>query len=139
MNRAQGTFVVNMAPQPADTSGVARFALQKAFTGDLAGSSSGLMLSAGDPGKGEAGYVALETVTATLAGRSGGFALQHSGTMSGGSQNLNITVVPGSGSADFAGISGQMEISITGGTHHYVLHYAIPASPWTATRPRPDA
>lgn len=129
MQLAQGTFAVTMAPQQADASGMARFTLHKSFTGDLAGSSNGLMLSAGDPGKGEAGYVALETVTATLAGRSGGFALQHSGTMSGGSQNLQILVVPGSGSGALAGISGHMIISITNGVHHYVLHYALPTPP----------
>lgn len=129
MQRAEGTFAVKMVPQSADLPGMARFTLQKTFTGDLAGSSSGLMLSAGDPGKGEAGYVALETVTATLAGRSGGFALQHNGTMSGGSQSLQIIVVPGSGSSGLAGISGRMEINITGGVHQYVLHYALPTPP----------
>jgi hypothetical protein len=129
MNVAQGLFTVKMVPQPADSSGVTRFALDKSFTGDLTGSSSGMMLSAGNPGKGEAGYVAVETVTATLAGRSGGFALQHYGIMSGGSQSLQIGIVPGSGSGDLAGISGRMEIAITGGTHHYTLHYALPAAP----------
>ena len=129
MQHAQGIFAVTMAPQPAPASGVQRFVLQKTFTGDLAGASSGEMLSAGDPGTGEAGYVAIEMVTATLAGRSGGFALQHSGTMSGGQQNLQISIVPGSGSGGLIGLSGQMEISITGGVHHYVLHYAIPTPP----------
>lgn len=127
MQHAQGTFAVTMTPQPAETASTARFALQKTFTGDLAGTSSGLMLSAGDPAKGEAGYVAIETVTATLAGRRGGFALQHSGTMSGGKQNLQILVVPGSGSGGLIGISGTMQISITGGVHQYTLHYAIPS------------
>ena len=118
-----------MAPQPAHASGMQSHDLQKIFTGELAGSSSGLMLSAGDPGKGEAGYVAIETVTATLAGRSGCFALQHSGTMTGGSQALQISIVPGSGSGGLVGISGHMQISITGGVHHYGLDYALPTAP----------
>ena len=129
MATATGIFTVAMKPLPAEVAGVQRLALDKSFSGDLAGSSQGQMQSAGDPAKGEAGYVALEVVTGTLAGRSGGFALQHSGTMSGGGQNLSIQIVPGSGSGALAGISGHMAISIAEGKHRYTLEYAIPGAP----------
>ena len=76
MQTASGTFTVKMLPKPAGAASMARFELQKGYTGDLVGNSSGLMLSAGDPGKGEAGYVALETVTGSLSGRSGGMTIR---------------------------------------------------------------
>ena len=129
MNTATGQFTVTLTPLPGAADGLQRLALEKRFSGDLVGRSQGEMMSAGDPAKGEAGYVALEMVEATLAGRQGRFALQHSGTMTDGGQRLNIQIVPGSGSGGLAGISGQMAIRIAGGVHHYTLSYALPAAP----------
>jgi hypothetical protein len=40
--------------------------------------------------QGSAGYVAMERVGATLHGRKGTFALQHSGTMTRGTPQLSI-------------------------------------------------
>ena len=127
MQTATGEFQVTLTPLAAEIGGTQRLALTKRFDGALAGTSTGQMMSAGDPGKGQAGYVALEVVEASLGGRRGGFALQHSGTMAGGQQQLDIRIVPGSGSGDLAGISGSMAITITGGVHHYTLNYALPA------------
>jgi hypothetical protein len=129
MQTATGQFTVRLSPAAATVDGTQRLTIDKQFTGDLLASSHGEMMSAGDPGKGEAGYVALELVDGTLAGRAGRFALQHSGTMSGGRQALLIQIVPGSGSGALAGISGQMAIRIEGGVHHYTLRYALPAAP----------
>ena len=84
-----------------------------------------MMLSAGTPVKGSAGYVALERVTGRLQGRTGGFVLQHSGTMTRGVPALVIAVVPDSGTGDLRGIAGQLAIEITNGEHRYVLDYAI--------------
>ena len=87
------------------------------------------MMSAGDPAKGIAGYVAMEMVEGTLAGRTGSFALQHNGTMDAGGQQLNVVIVPGSGTGALAGISGRMTIRIAGREHCYTLSYALPAAP----------
>ncbi|OYW15135.1 MAG: hypothetical protein B7Z50_02255 [Sphingomonadales bacterium 12-62-5] len=87
------------------------------------------MMSAGDPANGIAGYVAMEMVEATLTGRAGGFALQHNGTMDAGGQQLNVVIVPGSGTGALAGISGRMTIRIAGREHFYTLSYALPAAP----------
>ena len=81
--------------------------LAKTFEGGMAGTSSGTMLSAGDPTAGSAGYVAIEAFTGTLDGGPGGFALQHSRTMNSGSQSLAIIVVPGSGTGALVGLSGR--------------------------------
>ena len=125
---AVGTFKVTMTPRPPGDGPVAlgRFLLAKTFEGTLTGTSAGEMLSAGNPAAGSAGYVALEWVEAAIDERRGSFALQHTGTMDAGTHSLSITVVPGSGSGGFAGISGRLELVIADGVHHYTLHYQLP-------------
>jgi hypothetical protein len=86
-NQASGTFVVKMNPQVDDNFGdatVGRMSLDKQFHSDLEATSKGQMLTAMTGVKDSAGYVAIERVTGTLGGRSGTFALQHSGTMTRG-------------------------------------------------------
>lgn len=126
---ATGTFDVKVTPQPPDDKDAVpgRLLLEKQFHGDLAGSSKGQMLTAGDSTKGSAGYVAIEQVTGTLAGRSGSFALQHSGTMTHGALELSIKVVPGSGTGQLAGLAGAMTIKIEDGKHFYDFEYTLPA------------
>jgi hypothetical protein len=128
---AEGTFDVKMTPLAADdaTAGTAigRFGLDKQFHGDLEGTSKGEMLSAGDPAKGSAGYVAIEHITGTLQGHSGSFALQHTGTMDGGGFKLSVVVVPGSGTGELAGIGGTLNIVIAAGKHSYTFDYTLPA------------
>ncbi|WP_020480460.1 DUF3224 domain-containing protein [Sandarakinorhabdus sp. AAP62] len=126
---ARGQFNVALAALPAAPGGLAQHRLEKQFSGDLAGTSTGVMMSAGDPAKGIAGYVAMEMVEATLAGRSGGFVLQHNGTMDAGGQQLNVVIVPGSGTGALAGITGSMAIRIENRQHYYTLTYDLPAAP----------
>ena len=85
------------------------------------------MLAAGTAVKGSAGYVAIERVTGTLGGKSGGFVLMHTGIMNRGTPSLTVTVVPDSGTGDLTGLTGTMAIEITGGKHFYVLEYDLPA------------
>lgn len=126
---ASGSFSVALTPLPAAPGGTAQHRLEKRFSGDLAGTSEGVMVSAGDPGKGIAGYVAMEVVAATLAGRSGGFALQHNGTMDASGQKLSVVIVPGSGTGALAGITGSMVIRIENRQHFYTLSYDLHAAP----------
>ncbi len=127
MSTARGTFDVELSPMPPELDGaVSRFALTKRFHGDIDGTGAGVMLSAGDPQTGTAGYVAIETVRGRLGGRSGTFALQQFGTMRAGSQALHYEVVPGSGGGDLAGISGTFHLTIgEDGTHRYALDYEL--------------
>jgi hypothetical protein len=83
------------------------------------------MLVAGRKVKGAAAYGAIEQVTGKLAGRSGIFALQHSGTMTRGDGHLVITVVPDSGTDELAGITGSMAIIIADGKHSYEFDYSL--------------
>ena len=129
---ARGPFDVKLTPQAApgttpDPTAVGRMTLDKTWHGDLEGTSAGEMLAVRTAEPASAGYVAIERVTGTLAGRKGTFALQHSGLMNKGKPDLTIVVVPDSGTDGLSGISGRMTIDIQpGGKHFYELTYTLP-------------
>jgi hypothetical protein len=129
---AEGTFDVKTTPLPGDdtTAGtlIGRYSLVKQFHGDLEGTGKGLMIAAGEPALGNAGYVAIEQVTGKLAGHTGSFALQHLGVMENGGYKLTVMVVPGSGTGELAGITGAMTITIANGKHSWTLEYTLPAT-----------
>ena len=129
MSHAQGTFDVKLTPAAPDDAAAAapgRFSIEKQFHGDLEGSSRGQMLTATTAVQGSAGYVAIEVVRGTLAGRAGTFVLQHTGTMTRGAPDLSVTVVPDSGTEGLEGISGRMSIRIAEGKHFYDFEYELP-------------
>ena len=127
---AKGTFDVKVTPQPdadkAEGSTLGRMTLDKQLKGDLEATGKGQMLTAMTDVKGSAGYVAIERITGTLAGRKGSFVLQHTGTMQGKTQALSITVVPDSGTGELVGIEGKFQIAIDEGKHSYDFEYTLP-------------
>lgn len=127
---AKGEFAVKLQPltfEGADPdAGLGRMSIDKTISGDLTATTKGQMLSAMSPVKGSAGYVALERVTGTLAGRTGSFVFQHNAFMNRGVPSLSIVVVPDSGTAGLAGIQGDFKIEITGGKHWYEFVYSLP-------------
>jgi hypothetical protein len=127
---ASGTFDVKMVPQTSEEGAtVGRFSLDKQFHGDLEGTSKGEMLAVSTTVPGSAGYVAMEQVTGKLNGRTGTFALQHTGTMTRGAAQLSVTVVPDSGTGELIGLSGKLDIKITEGKHFYEFDYTIAPAP----------
>ena len=82
--------------------------------------------------KGSGGYVAIERVSGTLEGRKGSFVLIHRGIMTGGEQELSLTVVPDSGSGELVGLAGKMDIKITDGKHFYEFEYTLAGMSGTA-------
>ncbi|MAL57432.1 MAG: hypothetical protein CL682_09770 [Brevundimonas sp.] len=128
MSRAVGTFEVQITPiaPDADAPGGApgRMRLAKTFHGDLQGEGAGEMLGLLKDGSGA--YVAMERVSGVLEGRRGAFALVHRGVMEAGAQDLLITIVPGSGEGELAGIAGVFHLKIEGGVHRYQLEYSLP-------------
>jgi len=130
VNHASGTFDVKVVPQApnGEAPKVGRVSLEKQFQGDLAATSKVEMLTAMTEVKGSAGYVAIEWVSGALDGRSGAFALQHSGTMTRGVPHLNVKVVPDSGTEELTGLIGSMTITITDGKHFYDFEYTLTES-----------
>lgn len=110
MTTLRATFTVALTPA-ADLPGAAdRFDLAKTWQGALAGTSRGVMLTAGDPATGSASYVATETFEGTLDGLSGTIALQQLGTMDGGDPQLHYVIAPGSGTGELTGVTGTLTI-----------------------------
>jgi hypothetical protein len=129
---AKGTFDVKVTPLAAEDNigdpTIGRLSLDKTWSGDLSGTSKGQMLgSQSETEKGSGGYVAMERFTGTLNGKRGSFSLQHHGTMVGGKFEINVYVVPGTGSGELAGISGTLKIIIEGGKHFYEFEYSLPS------------
>jgi hypothetical protein len=112
MSTAKGTFEVKMVPQtnPVDP-GIMTMSIDKEIHGDLEATTKGEMLSAGDPKKGAAGYVAIEQVTGKLGDKTGSFAFMH--------------FVPGSGTGELSGFYGTFTIVIEGGKHSYTFDYGF--------------
>src|SRR4051794_8329082 len=131
MLHATGPFEVKVTPQPPDSdvakaASLGRMSLDKQYHGDLEATAKGEMIAAQTEVKGSAGYVAIERVTGTLKGKKGSFVLQHNATMTRGVPNLNIIVVPDSGTDELKGLSGKMNIIIApGGKHSYEFDYSI--------------
>jgi hypothetical protein len=61
---------------------------------------------------GSASFMGLERVTGSVGGRSGSFVLQHTGTFEGGVAKVTLSVVPGSGTGDLRGLSGEGRFSV---------------------------
>jgi len=130
MTIAKGSFEITMQPPPAGEGAgrvsVGRMLIDKQYEGALTGIGQGEMLSAGNPAAGSAAYVAIEHVTGTIGNLSGSFALQHAGVMHDGDSQLSISVVPGSGTGELAGIEGTLKIDIVERKHFYELDYNLP-------------
>jgi Protein of unknown function (DUF3224) len=126
MNHAVGTFEVKLQPVSAAEEPVMRMSIDKQFHGDLEASSIGQMMAGGNETNGARVYVALETVTGSLKGKTGSFVLAHRGTMTKETQALSVIIVPETGTGELAGIAGELGIDIRDGKHFYTLDYTLP-------------
>ena len=126
---ASGSFDVTTVAEPPflerDGIKLNRAVVRKEFSGGMAGSSEAWMTAALTGTPGSAGYVAVERFTGSVGGRTGSFVLQHSGVMAGGEAECSVRIVPGSGTGEFAGISGTLRIDDDEGEHSYVLDYEL--------------
>jgi len=129
-HHATGTFEVKLTPLvptfKSEDNSIGRYSIDKQFHGALEATSKGEMLSSGGTVKGSGGYVAIESITGTLDGRSGTFILQHNGTMQAGAFHLNVIVVPDSGTNQLSGLQGSMDIIIKDNKHSYDFSYSLP-------------
>ena len=136
MQHATGSFEVTITPEaqaPAPEGGMptSRMGLVKTFSGALVAEARGTMLAAGVPAAGQAAaYVAIDQVSGTLEGRTGGFVLVHRGTMTkAGGGDLSVIIAPDSGTGALEGIAGTLGIEIRDGRHLYDLAYTLPDAP----------
>ena len=128
--KISGTFDVKLSPMDFYAQGehgvnFGRMSIDKTFHGELDATSKGEMLSAMTSVKGSAGYVAIEQVMGSLAGKKGSFVLQHFATLNGGESRLILEVVPDSGSGELTGLVGEMAISIEDGQHYYTFEFGF--------------
>jgi hypothetical protein len=113
--------------QPDAGPELSRVVIRKTFQGgDIEGESEGEGLFCGmsDP-KAGAGYVVSERVTGKLGDRRGSFVIQHGGLRGPGLAPRTFGhVVPGSGTGDLVGLTGEVEIDQTeDGKHTMTLDY----------------
>ncbi|MFD7902812.1 DUF3224 domain-containing protein [Kitasatospora sp. NPDC059747] len=126
-HRASGAFELT-AFEPVETeerAGAAfgRIRIAKTFTGGITGTSEVRMTSVGDAAGAPASYVAVEQVTGELDGRKGSFVLQHAAWDTTG---VTIRVVPGTGSGELAGLTGEFHLTVgEDGAHTYLLEYEL--------------
>lgn len=128
MTQVSGEFEVGMTAQAAEgaSPAIGRMLLDKQYHGALEARSVGQMLATHGSVAGSAVYVAIETVTGTLQGREGSFALVHHGHMDRGQPSLAIAVVPDSGTGALAGLTGRMSVRVEGHQHFYDFDFALP-------------
>ncbi|WP_405062267.1 DUF3224 domain-containing protein [Kribbella sp. NBC_01505] len=109
MPETTAAFTIDLKPADPLLEATARFDFTKNWTGGMVGTSTGLMLSAGDPSTGKAGYVALEVFSGRIDGLNGTVVLQQFGTMSD-ETTLYYEFVPGSGTGQLAGLLGKLKL-----------------------------
>ncbi len=120
MRRAVSTFVNHRhdAETYDDREGAAR-----SFQADLEGEATAELLTARAE-NGAAVYLALDRISGRLDGREGSFVLQHRGVLSADRAEIDGAIVPGSGTGELKGITGQGAITVDDeGTHRLTLDY----------------
>lgn len=120
---ATGRFDITMTPAEPLLDGTARLTFTKTWSGEIEGTSEGILLSAGDPATGSAGYVALERFTGTVGDVAGTMTFQQHGVLADGDQRLDYAVTPGAATGALAGCTGSVEL---GEDHHVVVRLRLP-------------
>jgi len=104
---------------------LSRASVSKAFTGDLEGEGrvEYLMMYRSD---GSASFVGFERVVGRIGGKAGTFVLQRTGVFESGQAKETYVVVPGSGTGDLSGLTGDGHSEVGHGMEHpFELHYEL--------------
>jgi Protein of unknown function (DUF3224) len=108
-----------------DQPKLTRGTVMKTYTGDIAGEGhvEYLMMYRSD---GSAAFVGLERVIGQLAGKTGSFVLQRTGTFENGVATEHYSVISGSGTGELRGLSGEGTSAVGHGLEHPVtLNYEL--------------
>jgi hypothetical protein len=109
----------------AEGAELSRIHISRTFTGDLEGESVAELLIAKSERGG--GYVGHDRISGTLQGNSGGFVFQHTGLMGPEGITNTGTIVPGTGTGELAGITGEgTMLADEEGNHTLTLDYELP-------------
>jgi hypothetical protein len=109
----------------ADGVDLGRVHISRTFTGDLEGESTAELMIAKSEGGG--GYIGHDRISGNLAGKTGGFVFQHTGIMGPDGITNTGTIVPGSGTGELEGISGEgTMLADDDGNHTLTLAYDLP-------------
>jgi hypothetical protein len=110
----------------AEGAELARVHISRTFSGDLEGSSTAELLISKSEGGG--GYVGHDAITGTLAGKSGTFVFQHAGILGPNGVTNTGTIVPGTGTGELDGITGDgTMLADDEGNHTLTLRFELPA------------
>ena len=108
-----------------DMPKLTRATVIRTFTGDIEGEGhvEYLMMYGGD---GSATFVGLEQIVGRVAGKAGSLVLQRTGTFAGGLARESYSVIPGSGTGELRGLSGDGTSAVGHGNEHpFVLNYEL--------------
>jgi len=108
----------------ADGTELSRVHISRTFTGDLEGESTAELMIAKSEGGG--GYIGHDRIAGTLGGKSGSFVFQHGGIMGPAGVSNTGTIVPGTGTGELEGISGEgTMLADDEGNHTLTLTYVL--------------
>lgn len=126
----QGTFQITgwdetAYQENADGSKKTHAKITQEYCGDISGSSE-LQYLMSYQSDGSAVFTGFETISGTVAEKSGTLTLQHSGKFENGVASSNFVIVADSGSGELSGITGSGRFkSGQGGTANYQLEFAL--------------
>ena len=102
-----------------------RASVTKTYSGDIVaeGQVEYLMMYRSD---GSATFVGLERISGGLAGKTGSFVLQRTGTFEDGQAKASYFVIPGSGTGELHGLLGDGTSAVGHGMEHpFALDYEL--------------
>ena len=111
----------------ADGAEVSRVHISRTFTADLEGSSAAELLIANSIELGDVVQApGHDRITGTLQGKTGGFVFQHTGLMGPEGVTNTGTIVPGTGTGELEGITGDgTMLGDEEGNHTLTLVYEV--------------
>jgi hypothetical protein len=110
----------------AEGTELSRVHISRTFTGDLEGESTAELMIAKAEGGG--GYVGHDQISGTLNGNAGSFVFQHGGIMGPDGVSNTGTIVPGTGTGELEGITGEgTMLADDEGNHTLTLSYELPS------------
>jgi hypothetical protein len=110
--------------EAADAPKLSRAIVTNVFKGDFEATSRSELLMCGRT-DGTGGYTAQERIEGSIGGRSGSFTLHHGATRVGTGETRFGYIVPGSGTGDLRGITGQATYHQDGQSATLTLDYDL--------------